>query len=164
MRRLTLHLGILEGILFCFLFLTSGVESSSGDHDGEKAAADLYFGVFISQESTFDFSGFLPPLELGVDTINNNSTTLKGLNERDYVIKYVISNGKVSPSCNTNCMPAYTEPLAYSYTTRSYPCTNDQCMCMRLYKYNREGSTAVDYSSPLSIAIIANTEFANYFQ
>ena len=110
MRRLTLHLGIFEGILFCFLCRTSGVESSSGD--GEQiniTASDLYFGVFISQDSAFDFSGFRPPLELGVDTINN-STTLKGLNERDYVIKYVISNGKVS----LNATPTACTELSYT--------------------------------------------------
>ena len=56
----------------------------------------LYFGVFISQESDFDFSGFIPPLELGVMTINDNQTILKGLNGMNYYIEYEpIANGKV---------------------------------------------------------------------
>ena len=67
----------------CFLFgvttLSTGVNRT-----------DLYFGVFISQRVGFDFSGFIPPLELGVETINN-STCLK-----DYFINYLpIANGKV---------------------------------------------------------------------
>ena len=103
MQRLPQHLEILEGILLFLLFGTT-VESrpesdgaSEWSGNGKQVTVtDLYFGVFISQESAFDFSGFRPPLELGVDTINNHSTTLKGLNERDYFIKYVTSNGKVS--------------------------------------------------------------------
>ena len=76
-----------------FLFEAAAALSSG---DGEQAnKVDLYFGVFISQESAFDFSGFIPPLELGVDTINNDSTALKGLDGLDYFIKYAISNGKV---------------------------------------------------------------------
>ena len=52
----------------------------------------LYFGVFISQESDFDFSGFIPPLEWGVDTINNDTSILE-----DYYIEYEpITNGKVN--------------------------------------------------------------------
>ena len=111
MRKLPQRLGILEGILLSLLFATtmeSWPESDEWSGDDKKAVTDLYFGVFISQESAFDFSGFRPPLELGVGTINNHSTTLKGLNERDYFIKYVISNGKVSfnfqqsqPACRT---------------------------------------------------------------
>ena len=100
MQRLQQHLGILEGILLCLLFGTTAESwPDSGEWSGDDkqvTVTDLYFGVFISQESAFDFSGFRPPLELGVDTINNHSTILKGLNERDYFIKYVTSNGKVS--------------------------------------------------------------------
>ena len=73
----------------CFLFgittLSSGVNRSN-----------LYFGVFISQRVRFDFSGFIPPLELGVETINN-STYLK-----DYFINYLpIANAKVKYYCST---------------------------------------------------------------
>ena len=54
--------------------------------------SNLYFGVFISQESDFDFSGFIPPLEWGVDTINNDTSILE-----DYCIEYEpITNGKVN--------------------------------------------------------------------
>ena len=76
----------------CYLFglivaASSGVTNNS----------NLHFGVFISQESDFDFSGFIPPLELGVDTINNHTNVLKGLNERNYHIEFKpITNGKVS--------------------------------------------------------------------
>ena len=71
------------------------VGSSSGQESENQST--LYFGVFISQESDFDFSGFIPPLELGVMTINENQTILKGLNEMDYFIEYEpITNAKVS--------------------------------------------------------------------
>ena len=113
MHKLPQRLGILEGILLSLLFVTtmeSWPESDEWSGDDKKTVTDLYFGVFISQESSFDFSGFRPPLELGVGTINNHSTTLKGLNERDYFIKYVISNGKVSLNFQQSA-PAYrTEP------------------------------------------------------
>ena len=71
------------------------VASSSGQQPENQST--LYLGVFISQESDFDFSGFIPPLELGVMTINDNETLLKGLNEMDYFIEYEpITNAKVS--------------------------------------------------------------------
>ena len=66
---------------------------------GQREKQPLYFGVFISQDSDFDFSGFIPPLELGVNTINDDRTVLKGLvNEMpDYFIEYEpITNAKVS--------------------------------------------------------------------
>ena len=113
MRKLPQRLGILEGILLSLLFATtmeSWPESDEWSGDDKKAVTDLYFGVFISQESAFDFSGFRPPLELGVGTINNHSTTLKGLNERDYFIKYVISNGKVSLNFQQSAPACRTEP------------------------------------------------------
>ena len=57
--------------------------------------SNLHFGVVISQEADFDFSGFKPPLELGVETINN-STYLKGVNDKNYFIEYLpIADGKV---------------------------------------------------------------------
>ena len=69
------------------------VVSSSGQSENQS----LYFGVFISQESDFDFSGFIPPLQLGVEKINNNQTVLKGLNGMNYFIEYEpITNAKVS--------------------------------------------------------------------
>ena len=81
-----MYLSFLFGVA---VIVASGV---SGDNNTDT----LYFGVFISQESDFDFSGFIPPLELGVDTINNG-TVLEGLNGRDYFIKYLpITNAKVS--------------------------------------------------------------------
>lgn len=81
---------------FCFIFGVTVSDESSGDAEQTaKSNGGLYFGVFISQESAFDFSGFIPPLELGVDTINNHSTILKGLNQMNYFIDYVVSNGKV---------------------------------------------------------------------
>ena len=68
------------------------LSSSSGEPDKHP----LYFGVFISQESDFDFSGFIPPLELGVEKINDNETTLKGVNGMNYSIEYEpITNAKV---------------------------------------------------------------------
>lgn len=45
--------------------------------------SNLYFGVFISQDSDFDFSGFIPPLEWGVKTIHNNTSILG-----NYFIEY----------------------------------------------------------------------------
>ena len=90
MVRASAYLGIL-----CFLFGTSLIPSSSGDNSTAQNST-LYFGVFISRESDFDFSGFIPPLELGVQTINNNETVLKGLNEMNYYIQYELTNAKVS--------------------------------------------------------------------
>ena len=82
------------GILFA-LFGVGMVPLSSGQGSGQSP---LYFGVFISQESDFDFSGFIPPLQLGVQTINDNQTVLKGLNGgMNYFIEYEpITNAKVS--------------------------------------------------------------------
>lgn len=58
--------------------------------------SSLYFGVFISQESEFDFSGFIPPLELGVKTVNSHPNVLKGVDGKNYVIEYFpIVNAKV---------------------------------------------------------------------
>ena len=57
--------------------------------------ATLNFGVFISQ-AQFDFSGFIPPLELGIRTINDNQTVLKGLNGMNYFIQYEHTNAMVS--------------------------------------------------------------------
>ena len=54
----------------------------------------LYFGVFISR-AQFDFSGFIPPLELGVETINN-SKVLKDINGMNYFIQYELTNAMVS--------------------------------------------------------------------
>ena len=55
------------GTALYFLFEATAALSSG---DGERTnKVDLYFGVFISQESAFDFSGFIPPLELGVDVL-----------------------------------------------------------------------------------------------
>ena len=57
----------------------------------------LNFGVFISlAPAEFDFSGFKPPLELGVKTINDSQTVLKGLNGMNYYIQYELTNAKVS--------------------------------------------------------------------
>ena len=62
----------------------------------ENSNVTLYLGVFVSQVSDFDFSGFIPPLELGVMTINKNQTILKGLNGMNYYIEYKpIANGEV---------------------------------------------------------------------
>lgn len=70
-------------VRLCFLFGVTTISSGAN-------RSDLYFGVFISQRVGFDFSGFIPTLELGVETINN-STYLK-----DYFINYrPIANGKV---------------------------------------------------------------------
>ena len=57
----------------------------------------LYFGVFISRETDFDFSGFIPPLELGVRTINDSQTVLKSVNgDMNYFIEYKpIADAKV---------------------------------------------------------------------
>ena len=80
-----------------FLFEATCTLVSSSGAEVTYNKSTLYFGVFISQESDFDFSGFIPPLELGVKTINDNSTVLKGLNEKNYSIEYEpITNGKVS--------------------------------------------------------------------
>ena len=54
----------------------------------------LNFGVFISR-AQFDFSGFIPPLELGVQKINENQI-LKGLNGMNYFIQYELTNAMVS--------------------------------------------------------------------
>lgn len=87
------------GTALYFLFEATAALSSG---DGEQTnKVDLFFGVFISQESAFDFSGFIPPLELGVDTINNDSTILKELGGMDYFIKYAVSNGKQQESTKT---------------------------------------------------------------
>ena len=54
----------------------------------------LYFGVFITL-GQFDFSGFIPPLELGVKTIND-SKVLKDINGMNYFIQYELTNAMVS--------------------------------------------------------------------
>ena len=73
--------------LLCFFFWIFIVSSVIPG----VAADNLYFGVFISQDSDFDFSGFIPPLQLGVDTINNNTNILG-----NYFIEYEpIANAKV---------------------------------------------------------------------
>ena len=76
-----------------FLFVVDMVVSSS-DLPGNRS---LYFGVFISQETDFDFSGFIPPLEWGAKTINDNQTILKGVNgDMNYFIEYEpIADAKV---------------------------------------------------------------------
>ena len=79
------------GILY-LLFGITVVPASSGV---TYRNSTLYFGVFISQESEFDFSGFIPPLELGVKTINESESVLKGLNEMNYYIQYGLTNAKV---------------------------------------------------------------------
>ena len=79
--------------ILCFLF---GLIASTASSDALDDNSTLYFGVFISQESDFDFSGFRPPLELGVKTINENDTVLKRLNEMNYYIRYELTNAKVS--------------------------------------------------------------------
>jgi len=81
MNRLSVYLGT----LYFFFGVTSAQNNNS-------QLNNLYFGVFISQDTAFDFSGFIPPLELGVSTINNSTRVLD-----DYFIQYVISNGRVSP-------------------------------------------------------------------
>lgn len=88
MNRKSVCLGI-----FCFLFAATRVSSVAVIDN--KSNFTLYFGVFISQESEFDFSGFIPPLELGIETINKHSTVLKGLDEKDYFIEYEETNAKV---------------------------------------------------------------------
>ena len=90
MVRASACLGIL-----CFLFGISLIPSSGVLHDNSTQNSTLYFGVFISRESDFDFSGFIPPLELGVRTINDSETVLKGLNEMNYYIQYELTNAKV---------------------------------------------------------------------
>ena len=83
-----------SGIIYLLFGVLFTVSSSPGD--AVEQQENLYFGVFISQDSAFDFSGFIPPLELGVETINNHTTVLKRLNGRNYNISYPkISNAKV---------------------------------------------------------------------
>ena len=85
---MNIELGIL-----CFLSGVGTVVSSSGQPENQS----LYFGVFISQETNFDFSGFIPHLELGVKGINESQTVLKGLNGGiNYFIEYEpIADAKV---------------------------------------------------------------------
>ena len=94
----------LRRFLLSFLFGVAIVSSLDTTHK-----SNLYFGVFISRESEFDFSGFIPPLELGVKTINDNDTVLKGLNEKNYYIKYVITNAEVRYALLLHY------PIGYSY-------------------------------------------------
>lgn len=62
----------------------------------EPRPTNLYFGVFVSLNPTANnFSSFIPPLELGVQTINNHTTVLKRLNGRNYNVNYKISDAKV---------------------------------------------------------------------
>ena len=80
-------------LLYCLLGVDKVVSESSGDH---PLSSPLYFGVFLSQGTNFDFSGVIPPLELGVRTINDDQTILKGLNGMNYLIEYEpISDSKV---------------------------------------------------------------------
>ena len=92
-------------ILHFLLGMDVVISTSSGDNP----AYTLYFGVFISQGSDFDFSGFIPPLELGVMTINNDQTVLKGLNGMDYSIVYKpIADSKVRTSRYLRMLISYT--------------------------------------------------------
>ena len=86
MKREPICFGLLR---FFFVIVVVSNIMPLGGVTAEKS--NLYFGVFISQESDFDFSGFIPPLEWGVDTINNDTSILE-----DYYIEYKpITNGKV---------------------------------------------------------------------
>ena len=39
-----------------------------------KAKETLYLGVLISQEGEFDFTGFIPAMNLALETIENDTT------------------------------------------------------------------------------------------
>ena len=72
----------------------------SSPGNAAEQPTNLYFGVFLSLHPKNNFSSYIPPLELGVQTVNNGTNILKRLNGKNYTINYRISNAKVSREYN----------------------------------------------------------------
>ena len=63
----------------------------TGTSKGCNKSETLYVQVIVSQESDFDFSGYIPAINLALDRINCNCSLLP-----DYNLKYTeIINSKV---------------------------------------------------------------------
>ena len=79
-----------------FLLLTTGASQNSTQNDSSVEPV-LRFGVFISQNSTnsFEYAGFIPALEIGVETVNNNLSVLTREDGKKYQITYNISDAMV---------------------------------------------------------------------
>ena len=64
---------------------------ATGTSEGCNKSETLYVQVIVSQESDFDFSGYIPAINLALDRINCNCSLLP-----DYNLKYTeIINSKV---------------------------------------------------------------------
>lgn len=57
----------------------------------------LYLGVFLSVNSTeFSTVGFLPALDIAVETVNNHPEILKNLNGTSYNLSVIFNDSRVS--------------------------------------------------------------------
>ena len=57
----------------------------------------LYLGVFVSMNSSvFSTVGFLPALDLAIETVNDHTEVLKNLNGVSYRLDKVLNDSQVS--------------------------------------------------------------------
>lgn len=57
----------------------------------------LHLGVFLSiNSSVLSTVGFLPALEIAVETVNNHTEVLKNLNGTSYTLNVVLNDSRVS--------------------------------------------------------------------
>ena len=57
----------------------------------------LNLGVFLSVNSTVQSTvGFLPALDIAIETVNNHTEVLKNLNGTSYYLKVVFNDSRVS--------------------------------------------------------------------
>ena len=62
----------------------------------------LHLGVFLSVNSTeFSTIGFLPALDIAIETVNNHSEILKNLNGTSYYLNVIFNDSRVS---RTDCI------------------------------------------------------------
>ena len=75
-------------IVRAFLFVSS--QQDANTHT-------LHLGVFLSINSSVrSTAGFLPALDIAIDTVNNHTEVLKNLNGTSYTLNVILNDSRVS--------------------------------------------------------------------
>ena len=82
----------------CFSLLLLIVHASLFVSSQQNASNHtLYLGVFLSMNSSVrSTTGFLPALDIAIETVNNHTEVLKNLNGTSYTLNMVLNDSRVS--------------------------------------------------------------------